>query len=181
MRCGMTCRTFWEAKVELKIKLKVKDLYYFMMYHFYTGFAGGFGFLLSIAAAIFLCVRFSAMGNTERLFFFIVAIAFTILNPISMWLKACNQIARNKSLGGELTYVLDDTGFTIKLGEAEVDIKWDQVTRVKDNGPELVVYVSSNRGYVWPKYQLGESYDQVIAILKKHVSERRLRLKKTDK
>lgn len=165
-------------KLEFKIQLSVSDLYYFMMYHYYTGMSGIFGTVLSIAAAIVLIVRFGTMSNTERLFFFIVAILFTVVNPVLMRVKAGAQIKSNKSLGGALTYSLDADQITISLGEEKAEIKWNQVVRVKDNGRELVVYVTNARGYIWPKKQIAAEYDSIVEILQSKIAAGRLRLKK---
>jgi hypothetical protein len=121
------------------------------------------------------------MNGTTRLFFLIVALAFTVINPIWMLMKAGAQIARNQSLGGDLTYILDDRQFTIAMGEEHVDIKWDQVTKVRDNGRALIVYVTSIRGYIWPKKQIASEYEQILAILKENVKPGKLHLKKKDR
>jgi hypothetical protein len=168
-------------KISFNIQLTVGDLYYFMMYHYYKGLSGAFGLLLSIAAAIALCANYSTMNGTTRLFFLIVALAFTVINPIWMLMKARAQIARNQSLGGDLTYILDDRQFTIAMGEEHVDIKWDQVTKVRDNGRALIVYVTSIRGYIWPKKQIASEYEQILAILKENVKPGKLHLKKKDR
>lgn len=165
-------------KLEFKIKLSVTDLYYFMMNHYYTKISGIFGIVLSIAAAVILCVRFSSLDGTGKILLAIIALLFTVINPVMLWTKAAGQITSNKSLGGELTYILDDQHLTIKLGEEQADIQWDQVTKVKDNGRELVAYVTAARGYIWPKRQISDQYDQIITVLKKHMDGSRLRLKK---
>lgn len=167
--------------IKFKIQLSVKDLYYFMMFHYYDKLSGIFGIVLSIAAAVVLVMNFSEMGDTERLFFLIIALLFTVINPILMLIKARSQIISNKSLGGELTYYLDDSQISIRMGGEKADIKWEQVARVKDNGRELVVYVTAARGYIWPKRQIADQYDQIIAALKGHVDESRLRLKREKK
>lgn len=171
---------FQEAIVEnleFKIKLSVRDLYYFMMNHYYTRLSGIFGVVLSIAAAVILILRFSSLDSTGKMLLVVIALLFTVINPVMMWTKAAAQITSNKSLGGELTYILDEQNITIQLGEDKAGIPWEKVTKVKDNGRELVVYVTSARGYIWPKRQIQGQYEQIIAVLKKQVDARKLRLK----
>lgn len=164
--------------LEFKVKLSIADLYYFMMYHYYTMPAGLFGIILSIGAALMLAVRYSTLSVNGKLLLFIVAITFTILNPVSMWMKSANQIKHNKSLSDELTYVLGKEAITVKQGEEHADIPWSQIARVKDNGRELVVYVTNSRGYIWPKAQIQAEYEWILARLEQHVEARRLKLKK---
>lgn len=164
--------------IEFKIKLSVTDLYYFMMYHYYTKISGIFGIVLSLAAAVILCVRLTSLDSTGKILLIIISLLFTVINPVMLWTKAAGQITSNKSLGGELTYALDSQHLTIKLGEEQADIPWEQVTKVKDNGRELVVYVTAARGYIWPKRQIREQYDRIIDCLKKSVDAGKTCLKK---
>lgn len=163
--------------IEFKIKLSVTDLYYFMMHHYYTKISGIFGIVLSLAAAVILCVRFSSLDGTGKMLLIIIALLFTVINPIMLWTKAAGQITANKSLGGELTYILDTRHLTIQLGEEKADVPWEQVTKVKDNGRELVVYVTAARGYIWPKRQIREQYDHITDCLKKSVDAGKIHLK----
>ena len=54
---------------------------------------------------------------------------------------------------------------------------WNQIIRVKDNGRELLVYMTAARAYIWPKDQLGEQYARVVACLKQHIDTGKLKLK----
>lgn len=164
-------------KLEFKIKLSVKDLYYFLMYHYYTKSSGIFGVGLSIFAAVTLYRKFPTLDMNGKVVLLIFSLMFTVINPIMMWTKAARQIKTNKSLGGELIYGLDDEHLSVQLEEEAAELSWEQVVRVKDNGKELVVYVSMASGYIWPKKQIEAQYDQIIAILKKNVDARKLRLK----
>jgi hypothetical protein len=55
------------------------------------------------------------------------------------------------------------------------------VTKVRDNGRALIVYVTSIRGYIWPKSQITSEYEQILAILEKNVKAGKLHLKKKDR
>ena len=91
--------------------------------------------------------------------------------------KAKAQIQRNKSLGGGLEYILSDEHLSVCLGEERADVGWNQIIRVKDNGRELLVYMTAARAYIWPKDQLGEQYARVVACLKQHIDTGKLKLK----
>ena len=72
---------------------------------------------------------------------------------------------------------LSDEHLSVCLGEEQADVDWNQIIRVKDNGRELLVYMTAARAYIWPKDQLGEQYARVAACLKQHIDTGKLKLK----
>ena len=120
---------------------------------------------------------FGAFGNWGYVGFVLAALLFTVINPLMLLTKAKAQIQRNKSLGGGLEYILSDEHLSVCLGEERADVGWNQIIRVKDNGRELLVYMTAARAYIWPKDQLGEQYARVVACLKQHIDTGKLKLK----
>ena len=164
-------------EIKFKIALNVNDLYYFMMYHYYSKPAGIIGLVLSIGSLVLLITRWNVTDATAKMLYFIIALLFTVINPLMLLTKAKAQIQRNKSLGGGLEYILSDEHLSVCLGEERADVGWDQIIRVKDNGRELLVYMTAARAYIWPKDQLGEQYARVAACLKQHIDTGKLKLK----
>ena len=155
-------------EIKFKIALKVNDLYYFMMHHYYSKPAGIIGLVLSIGSLVLLITRWNVTDATAKMLYFIIALLFTVIylllrRVITLMLltKAKAQIQRNKSLGGGLEYILSDEHLSVCLGEERADVGWNQIIRVKDNGRELLVYMTAARAYIWPKDQLGEQYARV--------------------
>ena len=138
-------------EIKFKIALKVNDLYYFMMHHYYSKPAGIIGLVLSIGSLVLLITRWNVTDATAKMLYFIIALLFTVINPLMLLTKAKAQIQRNKSLGGGLEYILSDEHLSVCLGEERADVGWDQIIRVKDNGRELLVYMTAARAYIWPK------------------------------
>ena len=120
---------------------------------------------------------FGAFGNWGYVGFVLAALLFTVINPLMLLTKAKAQIQRNKSLSGGLEYILSDEHLSVCLGEEKADIEWNQIIKVKDNGRELVVYMTAARAYIWPKDQLGVQYDAVTAFLKKHIDAGKIKVK----
>ena len=153
-------------EIKFKIALKVNDLYYFMMHHYYSKPAGIIGLVLSMGSLVLLITRWNVTDATAKMLYFIMLLT-----------KAKAQIQRNKSLGGGLEYILSDEHLSVCLGEEQADVDWNQIIRVKDNGRELLVYMTAARAYIWPKNQLSEQYARVAACLKQHIDTGKLKLK----
>ena len=164
-------------EIKFKITLKVNDLYYFMMHHYYSKPAGIIGLVLSLGSLVLLITRWNVTDATAKMLYFIIAVLFTVINPLMLRTKAKAQIQRNKSLGGGLEYILSDEHLSVCLGEEKADIEWNQIIKVKDNGRELVVYMTAARAYIWPKDKLGVQYDDVTAFLKKHIDAGKIKVK----
>ena len=95
-------------EIKFKITLKVNDLYYFMMHHYYSKPAGIIGLVLSLGSLVLLITRWNVTDATAKMLYFIIAVLFTVINPLMLRTKAKAQIQRNKSLGGGLEYILSD-------------------------------------------------------------------------
>ena len=94
-------------EIKFKIALKVNDLYYFMMHHYYSKPAGIIGLVLSIGSLVLLITRWNVTDATAKMLYFIIALLFTVINPLMLLTKAKAQIQRNKSLGGGLEYPMN--------------------------------------------------------------------------
>ena len=81
-------------EIKFKITLKVNDLYYFMMYHYYSKPAGIIGLVLSIGSLVLLITRWNATDATAKMLYFIIALLFTVINPLMLLTKAKAQIQR---------------------------------------------------------------------------------------
>lgn len=87
-------------EIKFKITLKVNDLYYFMMHHYYSKPAGIIGLVLSLGSLVLLITRWNVTDAAAKMLYFIIAVLFTVINPLMLRTKAKAQIQRNKSLGG---------------------------------------------------------------------------------
>ena len=67
-------------EIKFKIALKVNDLYYFMMHHYYSKPAGIIGLVLSIGSLVLLITRWNVTDATAKMLYFIIALLFTGLH-----------------------------------------------------------------------------------------------------
>ena len=65
-------------EIKFKITLKVNDLYYFMMYHYYSKPAGIIGLVLSMGSLVLLITRWNVTDATAKMLYFIIALLFTV-------------------------------------------------------------------------------------------------------
>lgn len=86
-------------EIKFKIALKVNDLYYFMMHHYYSKPAGIIGLVLSIGSLVLLITRWNVTDATAKMLYFIIALLFTVINPLMLLTKAKAQIQRNQISG----------------------------------------------------------------------------------
>lgn len=164
--------------VKFEINVSKKDLSNFMIYHNYHSMQGVIGVIISIGAFILLIFRFDMLDMMQKGLLAVLALAFTVITPVMLYIKAGNQEKRNPSFGRPITYELTDQGFSLSQGEEHVDIEWTSVYKVVDTGRSVIVYISLVRAFIWPKDQMGSQYKDIMTVLKSHVDSRKMKMKK---
>ena len=133
-------------EIKFKITLKVNDLYYFMMHHYYSKPAGIIGLVLSLVHLY--CWLPDGMWQMQLPRCFILSLQ-CCLPLLIHW--CWGQRQRHRSRGTNLWAAVWNIFCQIEhlsvcLGEEKADIEWNQIIKVKDNGRELVV--------IWPQLVL---------------------------
>ena len=86
-------------EIKFKIALKVNDLYYFMMHHYYSKPAGIIGLVLSIGSLVLLITRWNVTDATAKMLYFIIALLFTVINPLKIIIRESEYENRNIQCG----------------------------------------------------------------------------------
>jgi len=157
------------------IKITKEDLSSFLIYHNYTHFNGLFGIAVSIVAIAYLIFNFNHLEITTMAVLVIIGLLYTVVNPLMLRQRAVRQI--DKVFALPITYELKAETFTLVQGDQKAEFLWKDVTKIKDNGRLMIIYVSKVRGFIWPKDQLGENYREIVEILRKNVDADKIKLK----
>jgi len=152
-------------------------MFRFFMKHFYSGFSGIFGLLLSSGAFLFLILSIGKRDSFQILLLAILASLFTVLQPIQFLLKAYQQVHMMPVYKAPIDYVLDDTGIHVKQNEENVDLPWEKMYKVTEGGKGLYIYTSPVHSFIFPKNQMGNQTDAVKALLKEKIAADKCKLK----
>ena len=112
------------------VKMTFKALYSYVINTNYRNIMGILGLLLSLGSIVMLVLGWGKLSIINKVIFIIVALAFTVLNPLSLAIKTKKQLKTSPSYKMPLDYTFGSEGITISQGELSQDVKWSDVTRI---------------------------------------------------
>ena len=146
--------------MKARVKMTAKEIFDFSMYNSYHCFSGVIGLFISLCAFVgaILCI-----GNTNVLnvvLLFIVALMFTVIQPLMIYIKSNNQAKKNKSVGGYLEYTFDDNGITVTDGNVTDNIKWEIILKISNTKNLVLLYTTRMRAFIIPKNSVEGDFKQ---------------------
>src|SRR5574344_480148 len=117
-------------EVKVEVKLTKKEMFNFMMRHNYTTFGGICGILISLGALVMFIMNFTndKMSTPYKVALVAIALLFTVIQPIMLYIKSAAQVKNNGSVNKPLIYSFDSTGITISKGDESGTNKYEDVT-----------------------------------------------------
>lgn len=166
-----------DKKVTLKIELKVADMYEFLLRHAYTSAVGLVGVMISLIALVLFFLNLSNSDMQQRILLLVIASLFTIINPIQLRMKARQQVSLNPMFKIPLEYEFSDEGITVRQNDQQNDLEWKDAYKVVETKKLIILYFSKATGFILPKEQMGNQQEDLLALIKANVDERKCKLK----
>lgn len=155
-------------KYKFDVKMTVKDMYEFLLYHNYSSFSG----ILGVAAGLFILALFflnkGSLLQTQRVFYLFFAILILLFPLASLYVKARAQVKSGDVFKNPITYVLKEKGIVTVQGEAEAEVPWSQIQRVRISRGSVLLYLNRVRVVILPKHSMGTDRDAIIQFIKEH-------------
>ncbi|WP_310601971.1 YcxB family protein [Anaerosporobacter sp.] len=158
-----------DKKVNLKIELKVSDMYEFLLRHAYTSISGLIGVGISLVALVFFFIGLKDSDAYQSVLLLLIASLFTIINPIQLRLKAKQQVCLNPMFKIPLEYEFSETGIVVKQNEEQAELVWADTFKVVETKSLIIIYFSKVTGYILPKSQMGEQKETLMELIKGNV------------
>jgi hypothetical protein len=154
-------------KYQFTVNVTAYDLWQISMYGIYGSIIGIMNAVFT-AAMILIAVRFFSGAHIVVKCLLVIACSlFPLIQPLVVYTRAMKQA---KSVPKEVQLCFDDEGIHINVGDKKSDIDWNSVTGILKKPTLLIVYVSSQHGYVLTNKVLGGHrkafYDYVCSKLK---------------
>ncbi len=157
-------------EVEFDVKIKSGDLYDYMLFHTYSGFAGIFGTIVGIL----LVVNFFMNGG------FISAIAGAVIIlylPWTLFLKAQQQANNTPAFKKPLHYRMTEEGIEISQGEEVQYQAWTDLLKAVSTRNSIIVYTSKVNASIFPRRDMGEKTVAVIEAISTHMPPQKVKIK----
>lgn len=159
-------------RLEVDTKVTAKVLYNYMLHHTYTSFAGIFGTVVGI---LLLVVYFR---NPEiGLLYLGMGIVVLTFMPIEMWFRSRRQIKKNPSMQEAFHYTLTDEGIEVTQGEQSEKLEWNVFYKAQNVAGSIVIYVTPQRAYIFPKQDLGENLHVFVEIVSTHMEASKVKIR----
>ena len=104
-----------------------------------------------------------ATSGRQKAIFIIVALMFTVINPLSLAFKTFKQLKTSPSYKQPLVYTFGDNGIGVSQGEEHMDLEWKGVYRLLMTKYMLAVYTNRMHAFVIPLDQLGDDKGKILA------------------
>ena len=136
-----------EAKTK-SVNMTFPALFSYVMNTNYRSMSGILGLVLSFGAIVMLVI---------------VALMFTVINPLSLAFKTFKQLKTSPSYKQPLVYTFGDDGIGVSQGEEHMDLEWKGVYRLLMTKYMLAVYTNRMHAFVIPLDQLGDDKGKILA------------------
>lgn len=164
--------------IEFDVKLEVKDMYRFSMYHTYTGFQGIFSIVIAIVAFAFAVLTYGQVTATYTFIYAMFGVVFLLYMPCTIYTNAKRQFLMSDVLKQSLHYNMNEKGIISSQGEEKAELLWEQVYKIVETKKNLLIYSNRRNAFIIPKVIIEDQYEQMRELMREHVESYRLRLKK---
>lgn len=154
-----------DKEIAFSVQMTPGEIFKFTIYHSYHKLSGVIGILFSLAAIIILIFRFGDLNDQDRTILIIVALWFTVLEPLTLLSRAKSQVKRNKAYQAALDYKLDESGITVSQNDTEQTLAWDNLMKIVETKTQFLVYSSRIHAFIFPKKSMGENCDAAKELM----------------
>ena len=149
------------------IKIKLKDLYGFTLYHGYAGFFGKLWLIISLGALIGFFATFGQVTTQYSLALLFVGLLFTVINPIHLYYKCAVRMKKTKEAYEKpFKYYCNKDGILLTQGEGSIYYKWDIIFQFVNTRKAIYMMSDPIHACIIPKKQLGEKEQEFIEYVK---------------
>lgn len=165
-------------EVSFSVQMKTAYMFDFLYWHSYHGFSGILNYAFSFAgiAALLAGVGKGKTGVTVMLV--VLALLFTVINPLSLLYKAARQIKRTPMFQKPLRYSFYKDGFEISQEEASETAEWESVVLIRETGKNIILYLGAANALVLPKTEIGEQLPALKQLIREALPQLAGKLKK---
>ena len=154
---------------KFQIKIRVKDLYRFLMYYNYKSIGGVVGVLISVVSFGYLLISFQGNSNGTNLLLLVVGLLFTVIQPLMLLQKSAMQATQNPGFRNPLEYEIGEQGVVIRQSAEEVSVPWENIVSIVETKKQILVYTSRVNACIWPKDQFAEQQQGIKQIIAQYM------------
>lgn len=145
------------------VNMTFPALYSYVLNTNYRSANGVIGIVLSLIFAVLAVVCWDRLASGYRTLCLLLALTFTVINPVVLAWKTFKQLKLSPSYKTPLIYTFTDDGITISQGELSQELPWDKIYKLLLTNSMFAIYTSRMHAFVIPLSELGEEKGKLIA------------------
>ncbi|MBQ9609263.1 MAG: YcxB family protein [Lachnospiraceae bacterium] len=147
------------------IKMTFWALYSYVMNTNYRSIAGVLGLFLSLGSIGILIIGWNGLLLRQKIIFIIIALAFTVINPVMLAVKTASQLKKSPSYKKPLNYSFGDDGILVSQDELSQKIKWKDIYRIMLTKSMVAIYTGPVTAFVIPLSELGKDKGKILSAV----------------
>ena len=157
-------------ELEFDVKMTPAAMYDYLMHHTYSGMSGIIG---AIAGAFCIMIFL-----TNRYVIYLIAgVVILAYLPISLFLRAQQQVQGTPAFKKPLHYKLTEEGISVSQDDSEEMQSWDACFKAVSTRSSIILYTSKTTASIFPKKDLGEKKDALIQIISTHMPPSKVKIR----
>ena len=135
-------------ELEFDVKMTPAAMYDYLLHHTYSGMSG----IVGAIAGAFCIIVFAANKYPIYLIAGIIILAYL---PISLFLKANQQVQGTPAFKKPLHYKMTEEGIIVSQDGNEEMQSWDACYKAVSTRSSIILYTSKTTASIFPKKDLG--------------------------
>lgn len=157
-------------ELEFDVKMTPAIMYDYLLHHTYSGMSG----IVGAIAGAFCIIVFAANRYPIYLLAGIVILAYL---PMSLFLKANQQVQGTPAFKKPLHYTLTEEGIKVSQDGNEEMQSWDSCYKAVSTRSSIILYTSKTTASIFPKKDLGEKKDALIQMISTHMPPNKVKIR----
>lgn len=163
-----------EKELRFEVKLGVKDLWQFSLYHANAGMLGIVNLLFTLAALFLIVTRWGVLTVPYRVLVVVCALLFTVWQPLLLYRKARKQ-AKAPAMKEPMILTFGAEGLKVEQSEQEALFAWEQMGRFDRMPTMVILYMDRVHAYLLPKLVMGQQEEAFYEMARAYLPKERRR------
>lgn len=164
-------------ETKFDIQLTSKDLYGFNIYQTYRGSQGMLSILIGLITFIMGGISIWQKNYSSAFLYIVFGVIIIVYIPFSLWLRVNQTMRVNEVLAGVLHYEVSEKWVRVTAREESAELTWDLIYKFVADSKRVLIYSNRINAYVIPREQLGDKYEELVAIATEQLPKYRLKIK----
>lgn len=157
-------------ELEFDVKMTPAAMYDYLLRHTYSTLSGMLG---TITGVIFLMVFL----NTKYIIYLIAGIVLILYIPVTLFLRANQQVQNTPAFKKTLHYVMNDEGVSVSQDGIVETLPWNACVKAVSTSKSIILYTSKTTASIFPKQDLGEKKTALIAMISTHMEPKKIKIR----